>query len=158
MSRLVKSLFVIWGIVCVATSSALAVSCDPATLANTSGVIANSQLEVAIANCKNALAGNPVSATPYTFTPLSPMQSGLAVTSSTALTVPAGATYAVVCAYGQTVNYTTDGSATPTGTSSGVGMQLAAGSCLPLSGPLLISNFRAIQQSATATLSVSYFR
>lgn len=106
----------------------------------------------------SAAGALPSAVSPYSFTPLTPMQSGLTIASSTALTVPTGATYAVVCAYGQAVNYTTDGTTTPTTTSSGAGMQLAVGSCVPLSGATVISNFRAIQQSATATLSVSYFK
>lgn len=89
------------------------------------------------------------------FTPLSPMQAGLAITSATSLTAPSGATYAVACAAGQSVNYTTDGTTTPT---ASVGMPLAQGQCLTLSGASVIANFKAIQQSATATLNVSYFK
>jgi hypothetical protein len=140
----------------LAMGAASATNCVPATTPNTKGTTQNAQLEVAEDGC-NYLK-NGVTATNYPFTPLTPMQSGLTVASAQALTVPAGATYAVVCAYGQAVNYTTDGTTTPTGTATGTGMQLAAGSCLALSGPLVIANFKAIQQSATATLSASYFK
>ena len=90
---------------------------------------------------------------PYSYTPLSPGQHNLTPTSSTALTVPAGARYATVCASSATVKYTTDGTTTPTGS---VGQPLAAGSCVPLSGPMVLANFRAI--SATGTLDVEYFQ
>lgn len=90
-----------------------------------------------------------------TFTPLTPMQSGLTVAASTALTVPSGATYAVVCARSQNVSYTTDGTTTPT---ASVGMQLLQNQCVSLAGATVVSNFRAIQQAATATLDVSYYK
>lgn len=96
-----------------------------------------------------------VSSTPYAYTPLGPMQAGLAITISTPLTIPATATYAVVCASGANVNYTTDGQTTPT---SSVGMPLVSGQCVSLVGPLVLSGFRAIQQTATAVLNVSYFK
>lgn len=92
---------------------------------------------------------------PYSYTPLTPMQSGLTVATATSLTVPSGATYAVVCARGQNVNYTTDGITTPT---ISVGMQLLQNQCVNIVGATVIANFKAIQQSATATLDVSYFK
>jgi type 1 fimbria pilin len=106
-------------------------------------------------NCiaPNSSGGLPT--VPGGLIPLSPMQSGLTVASSTALTIPSGATYAVVCARTQNVNYTTDGTTPPT---AAVGMQLLANQCVPLQGATMLSNFRAIQQTATATLDVSYFR
>ena len=51
---------------------------------------------------------------PYGYTPLSPGQHNLAITSSTALTIPTGARYATVCASTAAVKYTTDGTTTPT--------------------------------------------
>jgi opacity protein-like surface antigen len=89
------------------------------------------------------------------FTPLSPMQSGLAITLATTLTIPSGATYAVVCAEGQNVRYSTDGTTTPT---ASVGMLLLQNQCISLSGPTVLSNFKAIQAAATATLDASYFK
>jgi hypothetical protein len=90
---------------------------------------------------------------PYPYTPLSPGQHTLSITSATALTVPAGARFANVCATTAAVRYTTDGTTTPTAT---VGQPLAAAACVSLSGPLMIANFRAI--SATGTLDVEYFQ
>lgn len=92
---------------------------------------------------------------PYAYTPLTPMQAGLAVASSTTLTIPSTSTYAVVCARGQNINYTTDGTTTPT---ASVGMQLLVNQCVSLSGPTVLSNFKAIQQAASATIDVSYFK
>ena len=93
-----------------------------------------------------------VAAGPYPFTPKSPGQHGLAITSATSLTVPAGATYAVVQASGGSVKYTTDGTTAPT---SSIGMTLAAGAAVALAGAAAIANFKAI--SPTATLDVEYY-
>jgi hypothetical protein len=90
---------------------------------------------------------------PYNYTPLTPDQHNLAITTSTALTIPTGALQAVVCASGNNVNYTYDGTTTPT---SSVGMPLKNGQCVALSGATLLANFRAIQTAATATLDVAY--
>jgi len=90
---------------------------------------------------------------PTPYAPLSPGQHNLALTTATALTVPTGARYATVCASGAAVKYTTDGTTTPT---SSVGMPLAAGACVALSGPQGLANFRAI--SASGTLDVEYFQ
>jgi hypothetical protein len=136
-----------------APNAFVVVSCPPSA-----GYTAGQTRFITVDLNGNLCATGSFTATQGTYTPLSPMQSGLTVASSTALTIPATANYAVVCAYGQAVNYTTDGTTTPTTTASGVGMQLAVGSCVPLVGATVIANFRAIQQSATATLSVSYFK
>lgn len=92
---------------------------------------------------------------PYSYTPLTPGQHNLALTSSTALTVPTGSTYATICASGNAVKYTTDGTTTPT---SGIGQPLAIGQCVSLSGPTVLANFRAIQTASAATLDVEYFK
>ncbi len=92
---------------------------------------------------------------PYNYTPLTPMQAGLTVVSSTPLTVPATSLQALVCVSGNNVKYTTDGTTTPT---ASVGMPLQNGQCIFLSGAAVLSNFRAIQIAATATLDVSYFK
>lgn len=92
---------------------------------------------------------------PYGYTPLTPDQHNLAITAATTLTKPTGATYAVVCAKGQNVNYTTDGTTTPT---ASVGTALQQNQCVALSGATVIGNFKAIQQAATATLDVNYFK
>lgn len=90
---------------------------------------------------------------PTPYAPLSPGQYGLAPTSETALTVPLGARYATVCAETATVRYTTDGQTAP---SSSVGMPLAAGACVSLSGTQALANFRAL--SASGKLDVEYFQ
>lgn len=82
-------------------------------------------------------------------------QYGLAITTSTALTVPVGATYAVVYAIGNAVNYTTDGTAA---SASGSQDLIAAGGHLVLQGPSVLAAFRAIQNTATATITVSYYK
>jgi hypothetical protein len=71
--------------------------------------------------------------------------------SSTALTVPTGATVAFIAVSTQAVRYRDDGTA-PTAT---VGMPVPAGSQLMYSGSL--SAVRFIQQTATATLDISYY-
>lgn len=89
------------------------------------------------------------------WTPVSGAQYGLTVASSTALTVPTGATYATVTVEGGTVRYTSDGATTPTAT---VGMgPFVVGSFLQLNiNPL--SNLKFIQSAGTATLDVEYFK
>jgi hypothetical protein len=90
---------------------------------------------------------------PYSYTPLSPGQHNLAITSATKLTIPTGARYATICAGGAYVHYTTDGTTVPT---SSVGQPLSSGACVSLSGPKVLANFSAI--SATGTLDVEYFQ
>jgi hypothetical protein len=90
---------------------------------------------------------------PYAYVPLPPGQHNLAATTSTALIVPAGARYATVCASTATVRYTTDGMTAPT---AAIGQPLTPGSCVSLSGPAVLANFRAL--SATGTLDVEYFQ
>jgi hypothetical protein len=90
---------------------------------------------------------------PYAYTPLPPGQHNLSPALSTALTVPAGARYATVCVSAAAAKYTTDGATTPTAT---IGQPLPAGSCLSLSGPAVLANFRVV--SASGTVDVEYFR
>ena len=104
--------------------------------------------------CSNT-GGGGSSAPPYGFTPLTPEQHNLAITTSTALTVPAGATFAEVCASGNNVNFTTDGTTTPT---ASVGMPLLTGQCQFFQGATILANLRLIQKAATATLDVAYFK
>lgn len=108
-------------------------------------------------NCPLIGAANPLPVTasvaPYQYTPLTPDQHNLAITVSTALTVPATALFAEVCASGNNVNFTYDGTTTPT---SSVGMPLATGQCQFFQGATLLTNLRFIQKAATATLDVTY--
>jgi hypothetical protein len=90
---------------------------------------------------------------PYAYTNLTPSQNGLTVASSTALTVPAGATYAVVCVEAQNVRWTWDGTTTPTST---VGNLILAGQCTSFSGASILAALRFIQTASSATLDVEY--
>ena len=71
--------------------------------------------------------------------------------SSTALTVPVGATMALIVADTQAVRWRDDGTA-PT---ASVGMPLAVGVSLSYDGDLKAVRF--IQQASSATLNVSYY-
>ena len=90
---------------------------------------------------------------PFPWIPLSPGQHGLAPTSSTALTIPSGARMATICASTAVVRYTTDGTTAPTST---VGMPIQQNTCIQLTGPLVLYNFRML--SATGTVDVEYFQ
>jgi hypothetical protein len=95
--------------------------------------------------------GGGGSSGPYTYTPLGYQQiTSLAAVAS--LTPPAGATIAFVTVEGAPVRYRDDGTA-PTTT---VGMPIGIGSQLTYSGNLAAIEF--IQQSASATLDVSYYK
>lgn len=81
-------------------------------------------------------------------------QLGLAVDTSTGLTVPATTRYAIVQARAQAVKYRYDGNTTaPTST---VGMSLAAGGELAVD-VVGIANMRFISATAGALLDVAYF-
>jgi len=73
------------------------------------------------------------------------------LSASAALTVPTGATLALIVAETQAVRWRDDGTA-PT---ASVGMPLATGVSLSYDGDLTAVRF--IQQTASATLNVSYY-
>ena len=73
------------------------------------------------------------------------------LSASTALTVPTGATMALITPESQAVRWRDDGVA-PT---ASVGMPVAVGESLNYDGDL--SRIRFIQQAASATLNVSYY-
>lgn len=106
---------------------------------------------------QNSVTGAPIvqvasgGSSPYTFTPLG-YQQITAVSGTTALTPPAGATIAFITVEGAAARYRDDGAA-PTAT---VGMPLAVGQPLVYSGSL--SAIKFIQQSAGAILDVSYYK
>lgn len=75
------------------------------------------------------------------------------LSSATALTIPAGSTYAVVCAETQGVRWRDDGVA-PTAT---VGMPMPSGTCMEIV-ILAPSNLQFIQQMASATIDVNYYQ
>lgn len=86
-----------------------------------------------------------------------------ALTSMTASTglascsggIPAGTTYAVICAYAQGIVWRDDGTA-PTGTPGTGGQGLAANQCVPYNGTFTAIRF--IQQTSGAILGVSFYR
>jgi hypothetical protein len=73
------------------------------------------------------------------------------LSASTALTVPSGATLALIVPETQNVRWRDDGTA-PT---ASVGMPIFVGASLSYDGDL--KNIRFIQQAASATLNVSYY-
>jgi hypothetical protein len=73
------------------------------------------------------------------------------LSASTALTVPVGATMALIVAETQAVRWRDDGTA-PT---ASVGMPLVTGTSLSYDGDLKAVRF--IQQTASATLNVAYY-
>lgn len=99
--------------------------------------------------------GSPAAAIPvYSVPCLSAPRGYQQITSlsvSTALTVPAGTTFAVIAVEGAAVRYRDDGIA-PT---AAIGMPLAIGATLTYAASL--SAVRFIQQAASAILNVSYY-
>lgn len=108
-------------------------------------------------------ADGPLDVPNATPAPLCPGWHGASLASAIGLSLPTGiaasgscvsttvqARYAVACARTASVNYTFDGSTTPTGT---VGTALAVGACVPLDQQM-IANFKAF--STTGTLDVEY--
>lgn len=89
---------------------------------------------------------------PKTYVSAGAGQYGLALTAATALTVPTGAVMAEICAEAQAVRYRDDGTA-PT---ASVGIPIAAGACIQYVGPL--ADLKFIQEAASATLDVSYYK
>lgn len=73
------------------------------------------------------------------------------LSASTALTVPSGATLALIVPETQNVRWRDDGTA-PT---ASVGMPIFVGASLSYDGDL--NRIRFIQQAASATLNVSYY-
>jgi hypothetical protein len=69
--------------------------------------------------------------------------------------VPVGATYAVICAYVQAVNYRDDGAAPTASTGTG-GQGIASGNCIGYVGTMTALQF--IQQASGAILGVSFYR
>lgn len=74
------------------------------------------------------------------------------LSAAASLTVPAGASNAVIAVSGAPVRWRADGTA-PT---ASVGMPVAAGATLVIGG-MLMGSIEFIQQSGTAELDVTYF-
>src|SRR5688572_19886228 len=75
------------------------------------------------------------------------------VSASTALTVPTGATFAIVTAETQAVRFRDDGVA-PSAT---VGMPIASGQSYTFSGATALAALRFFEQTSGAILNVSYY-
>ena len=73
------------------------------------------------------------------------------LSASAALTVPSGATLALIVPETQNVRWRDDG----TDPTSSIGMPIVVGASLSYDGDL--KNIRFIQQTASATLNVSYY-
>lgn len=90
------------------------------------------------------------------YSPLSPGQyTPVSDATATALTVPADATYAVVCFEGANHRYTWDGTTTPTA-SVGTLIGYGPGVCVSLTGAATIADFKTISVSAGGTFTASY--
>ncbi len=74
------------------------------------------------------------------------------LSAATALTVPTGATTAVIVAEAQAVRYRDDG----TDPSASVGMPMAVAFVLTYTGPL--SKIKFIEQTSGAKLNISYYK
>lgn len=74
------------------------------------------------------------------------------LSAATALTVPTGATTAVITVEAQAVRYRDDGTV-PT---ASVGMPVAVGGTLTYTGPL--SKIKFIEQTSGATVNISYYK
>ena len=99
----------------------------------------------------NPAAAIPVYGVPYSYTPLG-YQQITSLAAAEGLTVPAGATLALISVEGAAVRYRDDATP-PTAT---VGMPLAIGQAVSYTGNLAAIQF--IQQSGSATINVLYYK
>jgi hypothetical protein len=105
-------------------------------------------------------AGNPIEIAADSFGNLRESPAGLSakgyqqltsLASATAMTVPTGATVALIQAESQSIRWRDDG----TNPTTSAGMVIAAGETVFFTGSL--SGFRAIEVSASAKLNISYY-
>lgn len=75
--------------------------------------------------------------------------------SLTTAGAPQNATYGVICAYAQAINYRDDGTA-PTASVPGGGQGIPAGQCIPYNGTF--SNLQFIQQNSGGSVGISFYR
>lgn len=127
--------------------------------------LAQSQPMGVVLNCWTGTAWTPcqlnpstptgvVQVAPYPFTPLTPGQyTPVSDAAATALTIPSGATYAVICAEAASHRFTWDGTTTPT---AAIGTVLAQGSCVQMSGASSLAAFRIITVTGGGTFTASY--
>lgn len=101
---------------------------------------------------RNDTVVQPFASIPYPAYPVAGAQYGVTPTTVTALTVPAAAQFMRACASTAIVRYTTSGTA-PTGS---VGLQIAVGSCIELTGRAVLMSFQAF--SSSGVLDVEYFK
>lgn len=92
-----------------------------------------------------------VSSSPYLYTPIG-YQQITSLATATNLTVPSGATIAVIAVEGAAVRYRDDG----TSPTASIGMPLAIGAELIYQSALSAIQF--IQQSSGAILNISYYK
>lgn len=93
-------------------------------------------------------------ALPANIEPISPGQyTPVADTTAQALTIPVGATYAVICVEGTDHRYTWDGTTMPT---ASVGALLKQNSCISFEGLSVLQAFKIIAVSSGGTFTVSY--
>lgn len=117
------------------------------------GVVNNCWTGTAWTPCQLSPSSN-ISPAPYPFTPLTPGQyTPVTDAASTALTIPTGATYAVVCGEVTNHRYTWDGTTTPT---AAIGALLQQNQCMSLQGATVLANFRIISVAAGGAFTVSY--
>lgn len=101
-------------------------------------------------------SGHDIVVSPCGYTPVAGSQIGLPITSSTPLTMPPGATCAVIQSIGGTAYYTTASTETPTVGASG-GNQLSAGSALFVPTLASLQGLHFIGVSGV-TINVGYFK
>jgi len=108
----------------------------------------------AVVGPPGARAQNGLRQVPLGFCPLSSMTSSTGLASCSG-GIPAGTTYAVICAYTAGIVWRDDGTA-PTGTPGSGGQGLGAGSCIPYNGTFTAIRF--IQQATGALLGVTFYQ
>ena len=91
---------------------------------------------------------------PLGFCSLSSMSAATALSACSG-GIPAGTSYAVICAYTQGVVWRDDNVA-PTGTPGSGGQGIAANQCLPYNGTF--QNLQFIQQTSGAVLGITFYR
>lgn len=92
--------------------------------------------------------------TPLGFCALSSLGAATSLSSCSG-GIPAGTSYAVICAYTQNVNWRDDGVA-PTASVGTGGQQIQSNNCIPYNGNF--TAFQAIQQNSSAILGITFYR
>ena len=132
------------------TASAVSGSIQPGQTVAGTGVPSGTTIIAQLTNTDTNVPPIPGRAGTYQ-TSAPTTSSGASLTTSGA---PTKASYAVICAYTQAVNWRDDGTA-PTGTAGTGGNGIAAGNCIPYNGTF--SQFQVIQQTSSAVVSVNFY-